>query len=405
MRFDGRNMYNGAFVACLVRSDGSGRLWIALFGLFAVGEGRYLRMRLSCAEIRLERRKKEMTTPFGMSNGNKEGGTEGKTYLVSPSSKENFPTNLFPVSTLPANNTVMSQTGEAVGYKTNVGHQRVSSIRFAEPYSPQRNEFQAVPIAMGIEFVNVATGPPWSIGDTIENIRRRELDRTQPPQTQLPQLQPFTPQSYDPATNYAATNLLHLSNSNTTIADTILSLMEPTAEVLEYARVFTHLTISNDVIVPLTYIRMQIPQIYKTSFLNLKTSTHILQLTDLNGQVTTVPIHDLVFVAQCLEIRNRVALQPQTYNTGILGDTGQGMKPVLNVVGVPHFESFGVLLRWLYENDEDGLYETLDASRGNGDGFVLGFAQNCRFWGVIDARVTGVVRALFDGQAQVQSYQ
>jgi hypothetical protein len=334
--------------------------------------------------------------PFGMSNANNDGsgrqdGQEGKTYPVSPSSKENFPTNLFtsPNAVGTPNNTFPMQlgAGQTVNYRPVQGNaQRIPGIRFAEPYSPERNEFQAVPISMAIEFVNVATGPPWSIGDTTENIRRRELERmNQPPQA-----------TYDP--NAAPATLPQLPNS-TALGSTVLSIMKPSVEVLEYARTFTHLTLSAQV-VPLTYIRTQLPQIYASSFLNLESATHILHLTSVTGQITSIPIHDLVLVSQCLEIRNRAILQP-AYNGG--------GKPILYVTGVPHVESFMMLLRWFYENDEDGLYESLASSRRLGDdSIVFGFAQNCKFWGVIDPRVFGVVKAVFDadthGYGQAGAY-
>jgi hypothetical protein len=327
--------------------------------------------------------------PFGMSNANNDGsqrkdGKEGKTYLVSPSMKENFPTNLFntsPNAVATPNNTFPMQPGvsQTVNYGPGQGNtQRIPGIRFAEPYSPERNEFQAVPISMAIEFVNVATGPPWSIGDTAENIRRRELERiNQPP-----------PVTADP--NAAAANLLQLTNS-TALGSAVLSIMEPSVEVLEYARRFTHLTLAAQA-VPLTYIRTQLPQIYAASFLNLESATHILHLTSVTGQITTIPIHDLVLVSQCLEIRNRAVLEPSYDGSG---------KPILYATGVPNLESFMVLLRWFYENDEDGLYESLASSRRQGDdSIVFGFAQNCKFWGVIDPRVFGVVKAVFDADTQ-----
>jgi hypothetical protein len=72
--------------------------------------------------------------------------------------------------------------------------------------------------------------------------------------------------------------------------------------------------------------------------------------------------------------------------------SGEGGRKTFLVEGIPHMESFGTLLRWLYTNDEDELFETLKQME---EGALYGFAMNCRFWGVIDVRIRGVMHALF----------
>src|SRR5271170_52685 len=52
-------------------------------------------------------------------------------------------------------------------------------VRFAEPYSPEADEFRPVPLPTEIDFLDVCTGPPWSIGDDIEISRRKEMDHPQ----------------------------------------------------------------------------------------------------------------------------------------------------------------------------------------------------------------------------------
>lgn len=281
-------------------------------------------------------------------------------------------------------------------------------VRFAEPYTPQKNEFHPVPILMGIEFVEVCTGPPWSVGDSLEIQRRKEIENyrrlkavqearvVQPPIVPTYNLSQAT---YNLSQDPMMFQMLNLSMPNYTLdfddafSNLVLSTMIPSANVFEYSRRFTHVTIAPKVTVPLTYVRAKIPDFYADFFLNEDTATHILHMTSLTGESASMPIHDLVLVAQCLEIWRLVTLVPSAPKP----DGTEG-KPGLFVENVPHLEAFGVLLRWLYTNDEDELYETLEKPQMlNRDELLLGFAQNCQFWGVIDTRVLGVVRAILEG--------
>ena len=72
------------------------------------------------------------------------------------------------------------------------------------------------------------------------------------------------------------------------------------------------------------------------------------------------------------------------------------MSKAVIIEGLPHLESFGTLLRWLYTNDEEEVYQAL---AGMEDGGLYGFAMNCRFWGVVDVRIRGVMRALLSGDS------
>src|SRR5208282_4572918 len=104
-----------------------------------------------------------------------------------------------------------------------------------------------------------------------------------------------------------------------------------------------------------------------------------------NHETAVIPIHDLVLVAQCLEIQRLVTPQSNS-------PKNKKSKPSLFFDNVPDLDSFRILLKWLYTNDEDELYETLR------DSFQLlfGFAMNCKYWGIIDFRVTGLIRTLLE---------
>lgn len=270
--------------------------------------------------------------------------------------------------------------GEFMAQQSNFGYQ------FTAPYAPEQGDFQPVPINMQIAFVPVATGPPFSIGDDIEATRRREIERTQilQPTYQPPMVVP--PQTtYNPNPPASAYVAGQLQNS---MLETVLAIMQPTAEMLAYSNSFTHIQISNQVsAIPISYIRERIPQFYRHLYLDEQSATHSLQLTSINQETLVMPAHDLVLVAQCLAIRN----------VSSFAQIIPGMaKPALVIHNVPHLQSFNILFRWLYSNDQDELYESLAASRANGSAMIFGFAQNCKFWGAIDPRITGVIRALLE---------
>jgi hypothetical protein len=167
----------------------------------------------------------------------------------------------------------------------------------------------------------------------------------------------------------------------------ILSIIEPTTETLERARCLTHIKITSDVVVPLTYIRAKIPSHYQNFFLNETTATHDLHLTSISCETARLPVHDLVLIAQCLNIGHLATLLPNSPKK-------RKERQSLYVGNVPDLNSFGILLKWLYTNDEDELYEILRASCFGNNNLLVGFAMNCRFWGITDMRVAAVVRAL-----------
>lgn len=249
--------------------------------------------------------------------------------------------------------------------------------RFAETYSPEKHEFHAVPLVKEIEFANICTGPPWTTGDDVETKRRKEMEDVDLVLTDTAELLDQST-SLNPSTD-PPTFSHHL------FANMILSLLQPSPEILEYSYNFKHLTISSEVGVPLTYIRAKIPEIYQYFFLNEKTATHNLHLTSVNHESTVLPIHDLVLIAQCFEVQDLVTLRSNSP-----GNTKS--KPSLFVENVPDLDSFRILLKWLYTNNEDELYEILRDSFH----LLLGFAMNCKFWGIVDFRVTGVIRKLLE---------
>ena len=286
-----------------------------------------------------------------------------KSNCVSQTDKENFPFHDAPFP--PFLNYVSVPPRVEIKYL------------FAEPYPPELHEFHAVPLAKEIEFAEVCTGPPWTAGDDVETKRRKDMEDTD-----------LTPT--DTAELFNQSTLLNPPIDTPTFnhnqfASTILWILQPTPEVLEYSRHFTHITISSEIAVPLPYIRAQIPHMYEYFFLNEKTATHDLHLTSVNHETAIIPIHDLVLVAQCLDIQHIVTLRSNS-------PKGKKSKPSLFVENVPDLDSFRILLKWLYTNNEDELYETL------GDSFQLlfRFAMNCKFWGIIDFRVTGVIRTLLE---------
>jgi hypothetical protein len=127
-------------------------------------------------------------------------------------------------------------------YSNLMAQQSNYGYQFTAPYAPEQGEFQPVPIGMQIAFVPVATGPPFSVGDDIEAMRRREMERTQPLPTYQPPTITSPPTTYNntspPANTYVAGSI---QNS---MWDTVLAIMQPTAEMVEYSNNFTHIQIS-----------------------------------------------------------------------------------------------------------------------------------------------------------------
>ena len=256
-------------------------------------------------------------------------------------------------------------------------------IRFAEPYSPEAEDFRPVPLPISIHFLEVSNGPPWSIGDDIEISRRKELD--DPRQSQPDELQPETLNNFFiPSDTVTVTDHTVVHDD---FVSSVLLVMEPSEETTERHRNFTHLKIPPETTVPLTYLRLKIPTFYRNLFLNEKSATHTLHLTNLRNEIAVMPVHDLVLVSQCLNIRQIITRQ--TTKT-------RKAKPALLVSSVPDLDSFGILLKWLYTNDEDELYEIISTSQIEKRELLCGFALNCRFWGIVDSRVTGVIRALLE---------
>ena len=296
-----------------------------------------------------------------------------KTMLVGD--KENFETGILHFENLP-----IQQIPPA--------KEEITEVRFAEPYSPEADEFRPVPLSMGIDFLEVSTGPPWSVGDDIELSRRREIDYpryvlqrdpTPLPQSDVPTCYP----GFHPEIAFVSeTPIVH-----DTMATSVLLIMEPSEDTLEQYRNFTHLKLPPETTVPLTYLRLKIPVYFRDLFLNEKSATHTLHLTNLQNETAVMPVHDLVIVTQCFNIGQIITFQ--TAKT-------RKEKPSLYVSNVPDLDSFGVLLKWLYTNDEDELYEILSTSQLDQRELLCGFALNCRFWGIVDSRVCAVIRALLE---------
>jgi len=293
---------------------------------------------------------------------------------MSVMNKENFPTGLFRLGhAVMDSDQKMLQTSRM-------------EIRFAEPYSPELDEFQPVPLPVGIDFLDVSTGPPWSIGDDIEISRRKEMDhprhplqRETPPSSEVP----ITDSNIRPEIAFVP----EIPLVHETLSSSVLLLMTPSDETLERYHDFTHLKIAPETTVPLTYLRFKIPIFYRDLFLNEKSATHTLHLKNLRNETAVMPIHDLVLVAQCLNIRQIITLQTPKTRTA---------KPSLLVSNVPDLDSFGILLKWLYTNDEDELYEIITTSQLDKRELICGFALNCQFWGIVDSRVRAVIRALLE---------
>jgi hypothetical protein len=250
---------------------------------------------------------------------------------------------------------------------------------------PEKGEFKPVSIVMGIRFGDVCTGPPWTVNDAIDIARRREIeDVAQGLQQQSVQ----DGLSVMPRQTFKGS---YSGESDEKFARMLLTMMEPEDDVLEYARTFTHLSMFSEGSIPLTYVRTKIPFCYQNVFLDEYSATHLLQLTSTDGQSLVIPVHDIVLVAQCLRISTLVTLETNHRKKG-------NVKPVFMVKDVPHLDSFWILLKWLYSNDEDELYDSLEKRCFDGDEMLFGFVQNCRFWGVIDLRVFAVLRAFVEAR-------
>ena len=265
-------------------------------------------------------------------------------------------------------------------------------VRFAEPYSPEVDEFQPVPLPMEIEFLDASTGPPWSIGDDIEISRRKEIDHPRQSlrrETSPPSEVPTNDSIIPPGTAFVPEIPLVQPE---TLSGSVLLVMAPSDETLENYRNFTHLKIGPETTVPLTYLRCKIPVFYRDLFLNEKSATHTLHLKNIRNETAVMPVHDLVLVAQCLNIRQVITVQTLKTRTA---------KPSLLVTKVPDLDSFGILLTWLYTNDENELYEILSTSQFDIRELICGFALNCRFWGIVDSRVSAVIRALLEDHGYV----
>jgi hypothetical protein len=252
---------------------------------------------------------------------------------------------------------------------------------------PEQGEFKPVPILMGIRFGDVCTGPPWTANDALEIVRRREIEdvaqglKQQPVQDGLSVMRR---QSFEGSYFIAG-------EGDDKFARMLLTRMEPEDDVLEYARTFTHLAMFSEGSIPLTYVRTKIPFCYQNFFLDEYSATHFLQLTSTDGQSLVIPVHDIVLVVQCLRISTLVTLETNHRKKG-------DVKPVFMVNDVPHLDSFWILLKWLYSNDEDELYDSLERLCLDGDEMLFGFVQNCRFWGVVDLRVFAVSRAFVEAR-------
>jgi hypothetical protein len=256
-------------------------------------------------------------------------------------------------------------------------------VRFAEPYSPE-DEFRPVPLPMGIDFLAVSTGPPWSIGDDIEISRRKEMDHPR----QITHLEITRPSEVPTSISIIPPEIPFVPQVpliQDTLSSNVLLVMEPSDETLAQYRNFTHLKIAAETTVPLTYLRLKIPVFYRDLFLNEKSASHTLHLKNLRNETAVMPVHDLVLVVQCLNLRQIITLQTLKTRTA---------KPSLMVSNVPDLDSFGILLKWLYTNDEDELYQILSTSQLDKRELICGFALNCRFWGIVDSRVSAVIRAL-----------
>jgi len=254
---------------------------------------------------------------------------------------------------------------------------------FTEPYFPQGDEFKPVPLQTKVEFAEICTGPPWSTGD-IESTRRKSAGDD-------PQNSAFTQRAIRCTESFVRSsgpgNYSQQSPTLNSIGwvDAILSLLEPSPEAFECSTSFTNLVINSQE-VPFHYVRDKIPSVYRNLFLNGTNTTHTLHLTSVLQEKASMPIHDIVMITQCFEFLRIVGTERRRRNQ-------RKRRPSLYVEGVPDLNSFGVLLKWLYTNDEEELFRMLSEARPWD--LIYGFAQNCKFWGVVDERISKVIQAVF----------
>jgi len=184
-----------------------------------------------------------------------------------------------------------------------------------------------------------------------------------------------------------------------TFYEKILSIMHPPTAILRSAREFTHLRVDhNSAPISLTSIRDAIQVLGPIVFGDEDSATHILHIIGVNYDFQGFFIHDIVVAVQ-----SRLLWDLVTYNTDRKTESDSyvrnlarnrlenGCKPKLLVKNIPHIPSFSILVEWMYRHNEKELYHTLSAE---GDEMLLGFAQNCNFWGIIDSKLSRVIMLL-----------
>lgn len=149
---------------------------------------------------------------------------------------------------------------------------------------------------------------------------------------------------------------------------------------------FMHLRIDDDS-VPLEYVREKLAGCYAHHFCNYQSSTHILRAST-NNETFEMPVHDIVLISQCIFLQYTVRLE---------SDQEREEKPIWVLEKVPHRQTLFVLLKWLYSNDEG---ELRDALMKFDKRTLFGFAQNCIFLGVINAKVSEVMRSVLGIETQ-----
>jgi len=154
----------------------------------------------------------------------------------------------------------------------------------------------------------------------------------------------------------------------------LMWILTPSGDLIKRVKERRNITLDGNVPVPLPYIRHVIQKCSEIFY--QFPPTHILCLITPAQEVRQFPVHDVVLEAQCFNLvfpprRDRRAAQ------------------VVVVKDVLDLESFRILLAWLYTNDEKKLSKRL-IEHGVGRTMV-NFVLNCRFWGVVDARIQEVV--------------
>jgi len=174
---------------------------------------------------------------------------------------------------------------------------------------------------------------------------------------------------------------VHLSQSDANSAgnevvftNVLMWILTPSGDLTNRFKERRNITLDGNVPVPLPYIRDVIQQC--SEFFYQFRPTHILRLITPAQEVGQFPVHDIVLEAQCFNLvfpprRDRRAAQ------------------VVVVKDVPDLESFRILLDWLYTNDVKKLSKRLIEQGVRPT--MVNFVLNCRFWGVVDARIQEVV--------------